>query len=227
MTHLTNHDRRRFMLGSAGLIASGGLFGATGLIAAGPAQAASLTRTPRQTEGPFYPERIPIDHDADLLQVRGKPNYTGGTPLYLTGSVVDPSGRPLKGVRVEIWQCDGRGYYHHSGDRGGRADPAFQGYGRARSVEGGRWAFRTIRPASYPGRTPHIHFKLSGQGIEGLTTQMYVAGDPGNRRDFLLNNIRDPKAKQSVLVAMKPLSGKEAGALTGDFRIVVGVNATR
>jgi protocatechuate 3,4-dioxygenase beta subunit len=45
--------------------------------------------------------------------------------------------------------------------------------------------FRTIRPVPYPGRTPHIHFKLRHPAFGELTSQLFVTGDPGNDRDFL------------------------------------------
>src|SRR4051794_25044223 len=40
--------------------------------------------------------------------------------------------------------------------------------------------FLTIRPVPYPGRTPHIHFAVSGRGFARFITQMYVAGESGN-----------------------------------------------
>nr|HPK34035.1 intradiol ring-cleavage dioxygenase [Ottowia sp.] len=55
----------------------------------------------------------------------------------------------------------------------------------------GRWAFRTIRPAPYSGRTPHVHVKVRLGRHELLTTQLYVAGDPGNARDFLWRGLDD------------------------------------
>lgn len=201
--------------------------GAAGALALvpGAAFAAARVRTPRQTEGPFYPTRFPVDSDADLVQIAGRPGRARGTVTYVAGKVLDPSGRPVSGARVEIWQCDASGVYHHPGDRRGPADPNFQGYGRAVAAADGSYRFRTIRPVTYPGRTPHIHFKVSGPGFEGLTTQMYVAGEPGNRRDFLLNSIRNPIVRRSVIVPLKPADDLEAGALRGAFTIVVGRNA--
>ncbi len=144
---------------------------------------------------------------------------------YVTGRVVDPRGRPVAGARIEIWQCDAAGVYHHSGDSRGPADPDFQGYGRTVAAADGGYRFRTIRPVAYPGRTPHIHFKISGPGFAGLTTQMYVEGEPGNRRDFVLNAIRDPIVRRSVIVPLRQAAELEPGALHGVFTIVVGRNA--
>lgn len=145
--------------------------------------------TPAQTEGPFYPVALPTDRDHDLLH-NGPLSYAQGTPAWVSGQLTDPEDRPVAGAQVEIWQCDQQGHYHHPGD-GGRADPAFQGFGRVSVGTDGRWAFRTIRPAPYSGRTPHVHVKVRLGRHELLTTQLYVAGDPGNARDFLWRGLDD------------------------------------
>jgi protocatechuate 3,4-dioxygenase beta subunit len=148
------------------------------------AQAAAGQRaTPAQTEGPFYPVAVPEDADYDLLR-NGSLTYPEGQPVWLEGRVTDLSGRPVAGAQVEIWQCDQAGHYHHPGD-GGRADGRFQGFGRVTVAADGRYRFRTIRPAPYSGRTPHIHVKVKLAGRELLTTQIYVEGDPGNPHDSL------------------------------------------
>lgn len=152
---------------------------------------APLRATPAQTEGPFYPVALPNDSDADLLH-NGTLHYTQGTPVWLDGVVTDTSGRPLQGAQVEIWQCDQAGHYHHPGD-GGQADPAFQGFGRATVDRDGRYRFRTLRPAAYAGRTPHIHVKVRLGRRSLLTTQLYVAGDPGNTHDFLWRSLSEPE----------------------------------
>lgn len=144
---------------------------------------ATLRPTPAQTEGPFYPVVLPNDTDFDLL-AQGKLRYTRGAATWLDGTVTDTAGRPLRGAVVEIWQCDQQGHYHHPGD-GGTADPAFQGFGRVVASNDGSYRFRTIRPAPYKGRTPHIHVKVRLAQRELLTTQLYVEGDAGNERDFL------------------------------------------
>lgn len=142
-----------------------------------------LLRTPSQTEGPFYPVIEPKDSDGDLLR-NGSLVYTRGTPCWLDGQVMDLDGRPVAGAAVEIWQCDEAGHYHHPGDRG-EAAREFQGFGRVLADAQGRYRFRTIRPAPYSGRTPHIHLKVKLGRRELLTTQLYVEGDPGNAGDML------------------------------------------
>ncbi|MCP5366229.1 MAG: intradiol ring-cleavage dioxygenase [Hyphomicrobiales bacterium] len=187
-----------------------------------PARAAERVPTPAQTEGPFYPDVLPADTDADLVTVRGGAGGgpARGTVTHLFGRVRDPDGRPVPDALVEIWQCDAGGVYHHSRGGGGR-DAGFQGYGRARARGGADYHFRTIRPVPYPGRTPHIHFKVQADGFQ-LTTQMYVAGEPGNGRDFLYRAIRDPRQRAAVTVALDPAGDLEAGALRGRFDIVLG-----
>jgi protocatechuate 3,4-dioxygenase beta subunit len=145
--------------------------------------------TPAQTEGPFYPVSLPRDRDNDLLR-NGSLSYAGGEPGWVEGTVADLDGKPLAGAVVEIWQCDHAGHYHHPGD-GDRADRAFQGFGQARADAEGRWRFRTIRPVPYSGRTPHIHLKVKLGPRELLTTQLYVAGAPGNARDFLWRSLSE------------------------------------
>jgi protocatechuate 3,4-dioxygenase beta subunit len=187
---------------------------------AGPAVAA-LAPTPRQTTGPFYPLTKPVDSDADLVMVAGRPGPAKGTVTHVIGRVLDPGGRPVADARVEIWQCDALGAYHHPRDGGG-IDPGFQGYGRMDAGDDGTYRFRTIRPVPYPGRTPHIHFAVTARGFPPLTTQMYVAGEPGNGRDFVLRRITDPQARAAVIVALEPAPDIEAGALLGVFDIVLG-----
>ena len=171
-----SHPSRRLLLGAAVALAAPAVW--RGAIA--------QTRqrpTPAQTEGPFYPVELPADSDADLL-VQGPRRYAKGRSALLEGTVTDTAGRALGGAAVEIWQCDQDGHYHHPGD-GGRADPDFQGFGRVMLGADGAYRFRTIRPAPYSGRTPHIHLKVRLGSRELLTTQVYVQGDPGNARDFL------------------------------------------
>jgi protocatechuate 3,4-dioxygenase beta subunit len=185
---------------------------------------AGLVPTPRQTAGPFYPQVKPLDSDADLVRVAGQTEPAAGTVTDVLGRVLDPAGKPVADVLVEIWQCDAFGHYHHPLDaarRGGRADPGFQGYGRTVSAADGGYRFRTIRPVAYPGRTPHIHFTVTTPGFS-LTTQMYVAGEALNESDFILSRIRNPAERARVIVPLEPAGAGEATSLLGIFDIVLG-----
>ena len=187
-----------------------------------PAGAAALMPTPRQTTGPFYPLELPLDADNDLVQIAGHPERAAGAILHLGGRVLDPDGRPVRGARLEIWQCDAFGVYHHPRDPRGPADPNFQGFGATTAAADGGYRFRTIEPVSYPGRTPHIHFTISGPGFERLTTQMYLAGHPQNARDGLYQRL-DRRARELVTVALAPAPELEADAKRANFDIALGL----
>jgi protocatechuate 3,4-dioxygenase beta subunit len=163
-----------------------------------------LRPTPRQTEGPFYPVTLPKDSDFDLLR-NGQLVYSEGQPCWLDGVVTDLKGQPLKGAQVEIWQCDHAGHYDHPGD-GGRINKAFQGFGRVTANAQGEYRFRTIRPVAYGGRAPHIHVKVRLGQRELLTTQLYVAGEALNERDFLWRSLPDSGARSALTVPFRPTS---------------------
>jgi protocatechuate 3,4-dioxygenase, beta subunit len=198
-------NRRIFLLG-AGCVAAAPLM-------ATPALADDHPPTPRMTEGPFYPRRFPKDVDADLTKIEGRAGVAQGTVLDLSGRVIDRSGAPRAGARVEIWQCDARGQYHHVGEPEG--DPDFQGFGSTTTDSEGRYSFRTIRPVPYPGRTAHIHFTVLENNRRRLTSQMFIEGEPGNARDGIYRSL-GPEAR---LVTMKL---EQAGAgLRGALDVVL------
>lgn len=145
------------------------------------------TRTPKATEGPFYPTRSMrfADVDNNLVRIVGAVRDAGGEIVTLRGRVLDRDRAPIEGAHVEIWQCDVNGRYLHDGDdRAVPRDPSFQGFGRTVTDSSGAYSFRTIKPVSYPGRTPHIHVKVLWGGQE-LTTQFYIAQHSQNPRDGL------------------------------------------
>ncbi len=195
-----------------------GVSGLTGL----EGSLAALLATPAQTRGPFYPQTLPLDSDNDLVRVQGRSAYAKGEITDLSGRVLDPGGRAVAGARVEIWQCDAFGRYHHPWDRRNvPLDENFQGYGRFTTSAEGAYRFRTIKPVPYPGRAPHIHFAVTAPGADPFITQMYVAGAPENERDFLLNRVGDPQAKARLIVAFTP-AADDSAALRAQFDIVLG-----
>lgn len=176
--------------------------------------------TPRQSLGPFYPQRVPVDSDADLTFVDGKAGQAKGQVTMLFGRVIDRLGVPVEDARVEIWQCDAFGSYHHPRDGGG-VDPYFQGYGQTTTDRDGAYQFRTIKPVAYPGRAPHIHMKIGHGSIE-LVTQIYVRGEAANQRDFLLNAIKGKEARQSLVVTFEPDPNLAGPGLVARFDPVLG-----
>ena len=207
--------RRQFLGGLAVGISA---FSVRGLFAE------ELTRTPKQTEGPFYPDRLPLDTDNDLIVINDTLTPAVGEITHLSGRILDARGNPLRNAVVEIWQCDSGGAYLHS--KTGNADKKdrnFQGFGRFITGRAGEYGFRTIKPVPYPGRTPHIHFAVKVPGQEKFVTQCYVKGHPGNEKDGILRSIRDDKARESVLVEFAPLRESRVGELAARFDIVLGL----
>jgi protocatechuate 3,4-dioxygenase, beta subunit len=182
-----------------------------------------LPVTPRQTAGPFYPVDWSGDADADLVRVAGEAARAQGTVTHLRGRVLDSRGEPVGGAVVEIWQCDAFGRYRHPRDRQDGRDAGFQGRGRVAAAPDGGFAFRTIRPVAYPGRTPHIHVAVAAPGQrDPLVTQLYVAGEPLNERDGLFNTLRDQRQRDAVLLHLEPADRVEPGALLAARDIVLG-----
>lgn len=191
ITSRTLANRRRFL---RQLAAGGAFFSVSGLFAE------ALTLTPRQTEGPFFPDKLPLDQDNDLIRVTDDLTPAVGVITNLGGRVLDASGAPIKDALVELWQADDHGTYIHSrGAQGAERDPHFQGYGKFATAGDGGWRFRTIKPGLYTGRTRHYHFGITLPGQRRFTTQLYFAGEPGNARDGVLNGIRDEAQRASVI----------------------------
>jgi len=187
-------------------------------------RAAALAPTPAQTEGPFYPLNYPADADNDLLHVAGHAEAAKGTPTRVVGRILDLTGRPVTGARVEIWQCDANGRYHNvrDGDYGRPRDDNFQGFGQTTTDAEGGYRFLTIRPVAYTGRTPHIHFVVAAPGRPRFITQMYVAGEALNERDPVLRDVRDGATRERLIVPLRPAPEIGASALAGTFDIVLG-----
>jgi protocatechuate 3,4-dioxygenase, beta subunit len=212
-SHL-QYTRRGFLGGVA--------FGVVALGAPG-AFADELMRTPLQTEGPFYPDKLPLDTDNDLLIVNDKITPAVGTITHLGGRILDARGEPMRNALVEIWQVDNNGAYLHSGSTNrDKRDANFQGFGRFLTGSTGEYYFRTIKPVPYPGRTPHIHFAVKVKGQKNFTTQCYIKGEPGNERDFVLKGVKDDKARESLIVDFAPLQQSRIGEVAARFDIVLG-----
>ena len=214
LSHISELSRRKFI----GRAALGTAFSAVpGLFAE------TLTSTPRQTEGPFYPDKLPLDTDNDLLILNNAATHALGEVTYLSGRILDARGEPIRGALVEIWQCDANGAYLHT--RSGNAakrDGNFQGFGRFITGSTGEYLFRTIKPVPYPGRTPHIHLKVRRGGKDLLTTQCYVKGHEGNEKDGIWKSVKDEKARAAITIDFAPIKGAKAGELAAKFDVVLG-----
>lgn len=206
---------RRGFLGSVA-------FGAAALTAPG-AFAEELLRTPRQMEGPFYPNRLPLDTDNDLLIINEGLTPAVGEITHLGGRILGTNGQPIRNALVEIWQVDSHGaYLHTESGNADRRDKNFQGFGRFLTGSSGEYYFRTIKPVAYPGRTPHIHFAVKLPKQQAFTTQCYIKGDPRNQRDGIFMSVRDPKVRDLLAVDFAPVKKSRIGELSAKFDIVLG-----
>ena len=202
----------------------GGLTAGALAFTAPGAFADELVRTPKQTEGPFYPDKLPLDTDNDLIIVNESITPAVGKITHLSGRILDAKGNPVNNALVEIWQVDGKGVYLHSKDSERKdRDKNFQGFGRFLTGSKGEYYFRTVKPVPYPGRTPHIHFKIKKGNKELLVTQCYLKGEPRNQKDFIFRSIRDAKARQAVLVDFVPIKNSRIGELSARFDVVLGI----
>lgn len=209
------YNRRNFLRYSsfaAAALATPGLF------------AEELVQTPPIGEGPFYPDRLPLDTDNDLIIVNDSVSPAVGEITHLSGRILSKTGQPIRNAFVEIWQVDHHGVYLHSGsNNAGNRDSNFQGYGRFLTDSTGQYYFRTIKPVPYPGRTPHIHFGVSRNGKRIFTTQMLIHGEKQNQSDGLFQRVRDPFQREAVQAKFTPVPDSKIGELAASFDIVLGL----
>jgi protocatechuate 3,4-dioxygenase beta subunit len=184
-------NRRRLLMG----LAAAGVLPVPGLIAADKL----LPATPSDAEGPFYPVEIPSDSDNDLLRVIGRNQASEGQLAYVQGRVMDSGGHRIDGAR----------------------DRDFQGFGAMVTDRQGNYHFRTLRPVPYTGRTPHIHFRVTANGFDRLTTQLYVAEEASrNSEDFLY--LRHSETDRALVTSsFAPLTDSPGGPVAAEFNIVL------
>lgn len=204
-------DRRNFV---QGLAFGTAMFTVPGLFAE------ELAKTPRQTEGPFYPDHLPLDTDNDLLVLNDSITPAVGEITHLTGRILSPSGEPVRNALVEIWEADAEGNYIHSRGHRDTIDKSFQGFGRFLTSSKGEYYFRTIKPTAYGPRAPHIHYAVKVGGKRMLTTQCYVKGARENERD---RPLREAGAgRDSLIVDFKKIEDSKIGELAANFDVVIG-----
>ena len=185
--------------------------------------AAELMKTPSVTEGPFYPDKLPLDTDNDLLVINDKITPAVGEITHLMGVIKDTDGAPMKGLTIEIWQVDNGGAYIHSGTGNkDKQDKNFQGFGRFTTDKSGAYYFRTIKPVPYPGRTPHIHYKVKRGSRELLTSQIMISGHEQNARDGVLRSAGGLLEQELMMAEFKPIKDSKIGELEAKFDIVLG-----
>jgi protocatechuate 3,4-dioxygenase beta subunit len=219
MTTILRRDVLRWGLGAGASLAAFRLWGQE---TKPGALAEQLVLTPKQTEGPFYPVKLPLDTDNDLLIVNDSLTQAVGEITHLSGRILDSKGDPIRNVLVEIWQVDNAGAYLHEGTSNKeKRDRNYQGFGRFLTGSTGEYYFRTIKPVPYPGRTPHIHFAVKMKGREKWTTQCYIKGHPGNEKDGIWKSVKDEKQRDAITIDFAPIKSSKVGELSARFDIVM------
>jgi len=177
-----------------------------------PEQAVRVV-TPSQTIGPFFNLGLIHEGDDDMAcKVPGGPRAQG-TPIVVTGQVVDEDGKPVRKALIEVWQADRSGKYDHPDDTMPvQPDPHFKGWARVLTDADGRYRFRSVRPGPYPNpgydnwmRPPHIHYSIFAAGLmERLITQLFFPGEALNDVDPILNGVEDLAARASLIARELP-----------------------
>jgi len=198
------------------------LIGATLFMTSG-AFAEQLTATPSQTAGPFYPNKLPLDTDNDLLIINDSITPSVGQITHLSGKILDKNGNPMRNALVEIWQVDNNGAYLHENDRNyEQRDTNFQGFGRFLTSSTGEYYFRTVKPVPYGRRTPHIHFAVHQKGEERFTTQCYIKGHPQNDKDGIFNRAAPtPELRKLIESDFALIPDSSIGELHAQFNIIL------
>jgi protocatechuate 3,4-dioxygenase beta subunit len=188
------------------------------------AEQLELTRTAAVEEGPFYPTKLPLDTDNDLIIVNDAITPAVGDVAHVSGRLLDAKGNPMKNALIEIWQCDATATYLRERPRKPKFDANFQGFGRFLTGSTGEYYFRTIKPVPYSGRpAPHIHFKIKSKGREAWNTQLFIKGFAGNERDGIYRRLG--ASSSTVSMDFVPIAQSNVGEVAAKFDIVLGFTA--
>ena len=187
-----------------------------------------LPLTPTQTEGPFYPQPTieqQLHNDSDLTRKLADHERAKGQVFVISGVVKNQSGSPLPGAIVEAWQACASGRYHHQRDQNNKRllDNNFQFWGRVIADDQGRYAFKSIIPGKYPGRTArHIHFRVDGSGYLRLSTQCYFDEyGEDNARDGIYRSLTAKERRLVTVEVNKPGRPDNKLPWTGKFDMVL------
>jgi protocatechuate 3,4-dioxygenase, alpha subunit len=185
----------------------------------------SQPQTPSQTVGPFFHDALMRAGVSDV-----DPDRTAGTPISISGQVLDGDGEPVSDAMIELWQADGAGRYRHPADgRQSDVPTSFIGFGRVATSDAGGFELTTAMPGTVPGRggsvqAPHLNVHVFARGLlDQLWTRIYFAGNPANGDDPILRSL--PEERRHTLLA-DPVDGDgEVQAYRFDV-VLQGANET-
>lgn len=146
--------------------------GATALVWGSVLEAGECDETEDNIEGPFYKAGAP---ERTAMVESGTP----GTPLIVSGRVLDTRCQPVPNAILDVWHCDADGVYDNTG---------YKMRGKLQADKKGRYEIKTIVPPPYKAgpttyRPAHLHLKLSASNVPIRTTQLYFEGDKYNAVD--------------------------------------------
>jgi protocatechuate 3,4-dioxygenase, alpha subunit len=175
-----------------------------------------LDLTPSQTVGPFF-------HDALLAEDRSElvsPEHP--ETIRVEGTVYDGAGEVVPDAMVEIWQANRAGRYNDPADdrEDLPLDESFSGFGRSKTVDGGRFSFTTVKPGPVPGfdgrmQAPHIMVSVFARGLlKRVVTRIYFPDErEANAADPVLSSIEDPELRETLI------AHDEGGTLRFDIHL--------
>ncbi|RMJ07445.1 hypothetical protein CDV36_012953 [Fusarium kuroshium] len=143
--------------------------------------------------GPFHAEAPELELGSSMS------TDPDGEPLLCLCTVADTSGKPLPGVKIDIWGTDSHGLYDVQ--REGVGDDEAHERCILESDQNGIFWFKSIKPVPYQipddgpvgkmlaqlgrhaWRPAHLHFLFKKKGMDELTTALYLRGDPYETSD--------------------------------------------
>ena len=175
-------------------------------------------------EGPFYPTKLPLDTDNDLLIINDAITPAVGEVTHLSGRILDAKGDPIRNAVVEIWQCDRDGTYLKPHlENGDKYDTNFQGFGRFLTGSTGEYYFRTIKPVPYRAGRPRTSTSRSGRATRSCSRPSASSrATPGNERDGIYRRATATKGREMLPVDFAPVKDSKIGELAARFDIVLG-----
>lgn len=163
--------------------------------------------------GPFHVEDAPIRAMGENISLDGK-----GEPCLFEGRVIDLHGTPIEGACVDVWSDNADGFYDVQQPG---IQPKWNNRGRFFTGKDGAYAFRGIKPTSYPipddgpvgkmlaqmGRHPyrpaHMHFLVTAPGFQRLVTHTFVGDDSYLESDAVFG------VKQTLIAPFERLEGED------------------